>query len=38
MGDEGLSEGRELEDEVTGGSGLSLSSSYSADGCCKTFV
>lgn len=38
VGDEGLSEGRELEDEVTGGSGLSLSSSYSADGCCRTFV
>lgn len=36
MGDEGRSEGRELEDGVTGGSGLSRYSSNSDDGCCTT--
>lgn len=36
VGDEGRSEGRELEEDVTGRSGLSLSSSYSDDGCCTT--
>lgn len=38
VGDEGRREGSELEEDVTGRSGLTLSSSYSADGCRKTSV
>lgn len=38
VGDEGIIEGRQLEEDVTGGSGLSLCSSYSADGCCTMSV
>lgn len=38
MGDEGRSEGREVGEDVTGGSGLSLCSSYSADGWRTTSV
>lgn len=33
MGDEGNSKGGELEEDVTGGSGLRRSTSTSADGC-----
>lgn len=33
-GDEGNSEGRELQEDITGRSGFSRSSSYSADACC----
>lgn len=36
VGDEGRSQGREFGEDVTGGSGLRLSSSKSADGCRKT--